>query len=86
MLYEVITVIRVARWDLRVRACTQAVRVFPSGKKNKGFMRSQVIFPTLGMLAVLTLAAMSTHTVSVMAPVAAPEIGVAAAYIGAFVV
>jgi MFS family permease len=48
-------------------------------------MRSQAIFPTLGMLAVLTLAAMSTHTVSVLAPEAAPEIGVPAAYIGAFV-
>jgi MFS family permease len=48
-------------------------------------MRSQIIFSTLGMLAVLTLAAMSTHTVSVLAPAAAPEVGVAAAYIGAFV-
>ena len=48
-------------------------------------MRSQIIFPTLGMLAVLTLAAMSTHTVSVLAPEAAPAIGVPAAYIGAFV-
>ncbi len=37
------------------------------------------------MLAVLTLAAMSTHTVSVLAPEAAPAIGVPAAYIGAFV-
>lgn len=43
------------------------------------------LFPTMAMLAVLTVAAMSTHSVSVLAPEAAPEIGVPAAYIGAFV-
>jgi MFS family permease len=44
-----------------------------------------VLFPTIVMLAVLTVAAMSTHSVSVLAPEAAPAIGVAATYIGAFV-
>lgn len=43
------------------------------------------LFPTIAMLAVLTVAAMSTHSVSVLAPEAAPAIGVAATYIGAFV-
>jgi predicted MFS family arabinose efflux permease len=43
------------------------------------------LFPTIAMLAVLTVAAMSTHSVSVLAPEAAPAIGVAPTYIGAFV-
>lgn len=43
------------------------------------------LFPTIAMLAVLTVAAMSTHSVSVLAPEAAPAIGVATTYIGAFV-
>jgi predicted MFS family arabinose efflux permease len=43
------------------------------------------LFPTIAMLAVLTVAAMSTHSVSVLAPEAAPAIGVVPTYIGAFV-
>ncbi|MFQ6024474.1 MAG: MFS transporter [Acidiferrobacterales bacterium] len=41
--------------------------------------------PTLAMLAVLTIASMCSHSVAVLAPQAAPEIGVAATYIGAYV-
>jgi MFS family permease len=48
-------------------------------------MRAIVIFPTLAMLAVLTMAAMATHSVSVLVPEAAPEIGVDAAYIGVYI-
>jgi len=47
-------------------------------------MQTNVIFPTLGMLAVLTLGSMANFTVAVVAPVAAPEIGVPATYIGMF--
>lgn len=47
-------------------------------------MRGLVIFPTLGMLAVLTMGSMAQFTVVVVAPEAAPDIGVKATYIGVF--
>lgn len=47
-------------------------------------MRSSVVFPTLAMLAVLTMGSMASFTVAVIAPVAAPDIGVPATYIGIF--
>jgi fucose permease len=47
-------------------------------------MQTNVIFPTLGMLAVLTIGSMANFTVAVVAPAAAPEIGVPATYIGMF--
>ncbi|MFQ5936439.1 MAG: MFS transporter [Acidiferrobacterales bacterium] len=48
-------------------------------------MRADVIFPTLAMMAVLTVASMSSHSVAVLAPKAAPAIGVGAAYIGLYI-
>lgn len=47
-------------------------------------MRASVIYPTLGMLAVLTMGSMANFTVAVVAPEAAPDIGVRATYIGMF--
>lgn len=47
-------------------------------------MYGPVIFPTLAMLAVLTMGSMANFTVAVIAPVAAPDIGVPATYIGVF--
>ena len=47
-------------------------------------MKASVIYPTVGMLAVLTMGSMANFTVAVVAPVAAPDIGVPATYIGMF--
>lgn len=47
-------------------------------------MRGRAIYPTLGMLAVLTMGSMANFTVAVVAPEAAPDIGVPATYIGMF--
>ena len=47
-------------------------------------MRADVVFPTLAMLAVLTIGSMAQFAVAVVAPEAAPDIGVDATYIGVF--
>lgn len=47
-------------------------------------MQAKVVFPTLAMLAVLTMGSMASFTVAVIAPAAAPDIGVPATYIGFF--
>lgn len=47
-------------------------------------MQAKIVFPTLAMLAVLTLGSMASFTVAVIAPAAAPDIGVPATYIGLF--
>lgn len=47
-------------------------------------MQANIVFPTLAMLAVLTMGSMASFTVAVIAPAAAPDIGVPATYIGLF--
>lgn len=47
-------------------------------------MRADVVVPTLAMLAVLTMGSMAQFAVAVVAPEAAPDIGVDATYIGVF--
>lgn len=47
-------------------------------------MQAKVVFPTVAMLAVLTMGSMASFTVAVIAPAAAPDIGVPATYIGVF--
>ncbi|MCH6583130.1 MAG: MFS transporter, partial [Proteobacteria bacterium] len=48
-------------------------------------MRADVVFPTVAMLAVLTIGSMAQFAVAVVAPEAAPDIGVDATYIGVFI-
>ncbi len=52
--------------------------------KQDRAMRSTVVFPTAAMLAVLTMGSMANFTIAVIAPAAAPAIGVKATYIGVF--
>ncbi|MFQ5936437.1 MAG: MFS transporter [Acidiferrobacterales bacterium] len=47
-------------------------------------MQPNVVLTTLAMLAVLTMGSMANFTVAVIAPEAAPDIGVPATYIGLF--
>ncbi|TDJ72149.1 MAG: MFS transporter [Proteobacteria bacterium] len=48
-------------------------------------MRADVVFLTVAMLAVLTIGSMAQFAVAVVAPEAAPDIGVDATYIGVFI-
>ncbi len=55
-----------------------------TSRNKKENMHTAVVFPTGAMLAVLTMGSMANFTVAVVAPEAAPDIGVAATYIGVF--